>query len=214
MSVEPAPILTSVRLRLRPHVLADFEAMCELWADAAVVRYISGRPSTREQTWARLLRHIGHWSALGFGYWVVEGKDDGRFLGEVGFGDFRRDLVPAVNGLPEAGWVLRPEAASQGIATEATGTALDWLDRYASSPLSFCLIDPIHTASLRVAEKLGFGGAIAGTCGGEAVTFLFRERAAAANAPCDRQSVPEKPFLATCLSVRNVDSDPGPSFRL
>lgn len=169
-------VLDTPRLRLRPHVAADFAAIAALWADADVVRFITGRPATPTESWARLLRHIGHWSAIGYGYWVVETREDGRFLGEVGFGDFRRALDPPVDGIPEAGWVLRPAAAGRGHATEAMRAALDWLDRATPFRRSFCIVDPRNRASSKVAEKLGYGNPIDGTCNGESASFMFRNR--------------------------------------
>jgi hypothetical protein len=41
---------------------------------------------------------------LGFGYWVVEEKTSGgKFAGEVGFADYKRDMQSSVKELPEIG---------------------------------------------------------------------------------------------------------------
>ena len=145
------PVLETPRLRLRPHTVEDFEALAALWADPEVTRFIGGRPATREKSWARLLRYAGLWRLLGFGYWAVEDRETGAYLGDVGFADFNRPLDPAPPALPEIGWVLAPAAHGRGLATEAAGAALAWLGRDC-----FCIIDPAHTGSLRVAAKLGF----------------------------------------------------------
>ncbi len=50
------PTLETARLTLRPHRLDDFDAHAALWADEDVVRFITGVPSTREQSWSRMLR--------------------------------------------------------------------------------------------------------------------------------------------------------------
>ena len=71
-----------------------------MWADPAVTRFIGGKPSTVEESWTRLLRHAGHWNLLGFGYWAIEEKESGRFIGQAGFAYHQR-----VSGLPEIGWV-------------------------------------------------------------------------------------------------------------
>jgi hypothetical protein len=34
--------------------------------------------------------YIGHWALMGFGYWVIEEKATGEFVGDVGFADFKR----------------------------------------------------------------------------------------------------------------------------
>jgi RimJ/RimL family protein N-acetyltransferase len=106
--------------------------------------------------WARLLRYVGHWAALQYGYWVVREKATGAFVGEVGFADFRREMKPSIEGLPETGWVLSPSAHGKGYATEAVRAALAWGDRAFHGKKTVCLIDPSNTASIRVADKCGY----------------------------------------------------------
>ena len=81
---------------LRGHTAADLDAIAAMWADPEVTRHITGVPSTREESWARLLRYAGLWPLLGFGYWLVEDRATGRFLGEVGFANFQRDIEPVL----------------------------------------------------------------------------------------------------------------------
>jgi RimJ/RimL family protein N-acetyltransferase len=76
------PVIETERLRLRGHRLEDFAEIAAMWADPVVTRYIGGKPLTEEDVWARLLRYVGHWAWMGFGYWVVEGKGSGDFAGE------------------------------------------------------------------------------------------------------------------------------------
>jgi RimJ/RimL family protein N-acetyltransferase len=150
------PTIETERLRLRDHRKGDLEDCVAMWSDPIVVRYTIGKPSTRQQTWARLLTYLGHWSQLGFGYWAVEEKASGRFVGEVGFADFKRELTPSIEGTPELGWVLAPAVHGKGYATEALRAALAWGDLSLKSRRSVCLIDPGNAVSLRVAEKIGF----------------------------------------------------------
>jgi RimJ/RimL family protein N-acetyltransferase len=150
------PILETPRLRLRGHRVDDFAASAAMWSDERVVRYISGKPSTPSQSWSRILQHIGHWQALSFGYWVVEERATGDFLGEVGLADFKRDITPSLAGIPEIGWVLVPAAHGRGIATEAVATVLKWADGHFSDGRTVCIFDPQHGASIRVAEKNGY----------------------------------------------------------
>lgn len=150
------PLLLTGRLRLRPPTIADFPASFAMWSDPVVTRFIGGQPHTKEQVWGRLLRYIGHWQALGFGYWAVETIEDGRYVGEVGFSDFRRDIEPGFDGIPEIGWVLSPSAHGRGLASEAAQAALAWRDRSLPPGETVAIIAPEHTASLRIAEKFGF----------------------------------------------------------
>lgn len=151
-----APVLETERLILRPHGVQDFEDVARLWADPDVVRYISGTPSTAEESWARLLRYIGHWPALGFGYWAVTLRDSGRFVGEVGFVDFKRDMQPGLNGVPEAGWVLSPEVHGRGVATEAVGRMHQWAAEETCWSETVCIFDPEHHVSQKVALRQGY----------------------------------------------------------
>lgn len=169
------PALDTPRLTLRGHRLDDFADSAAMWADAQVARHIGGRPSTEEEAWARLLRYAGHWKLLGFGYWVVREKISGRFVGEVGFGDFRRPLTPAFEGAPEVGWALAPWAHGRGYATEAVQAALAWGEAKFDAARTVCMIDPDNAASLRVAEKLGYRE-FARTTYKDAPTVLFERR--------------------------------------
>jgi RimJ/RimL family protein N-acetyltransferase len=150
------PVLETERLRLRGHSLSDFEPMMAMWGDPQVTRFIGGKPSTQEEVWSRLLRYIGHWAALGFGYWAVEDKATGAFVGEVGFADFKRDLEPSFEGIPELGWGLGTWAHGKGYATEAVRAAAEWGDAHFKGARMVCMIAPENVASIRVAEKSGF----------------------------------------------------------
>jgi RimJ/RimL family protein N-acetyltransferase len=150
------PAIDTARLTLRGHRLEDLEDVAAMWGDSEVVRHIGGRPFTHEESWSRLLRYVGHWALLGFGFWVVREKATGRFVGEVGFADFKRDMEPSLDGLPEAGWVLAPWAHGQGYASEAVGAALTWADANFGGRGLACIIDLGNVASIRVAAKAGF----------------------------------------------------------
>ena len=149
------PEVLTERLRLRGHATTDMAAYAAMWAMPDVVRHITGRPSSREESWARLLRHIGHWS-LGYGFWIIEDRADGRLLGEAGLADFRRDISPPPQAGPECGWLLIPSAHGRGLATEAVAAALAWGDRILRPSATWCMMSPDHAASARVAEKCGF----------------------------------------------------------
>lgn len=150
------PRIETERLVLRGHRLDDYETVAAMWADPMVTRFIGGRASTREESWARLMRYVGHWALLGYGYWAVEAKAHGRYIGDVGFADLKRDILPSLDGMPESGWAFAPEAHGQGIATEAVKAALAWGDRHFGGKTTTCIIGPENVASIRVAEKCGY----------------------------------------------------------
>jgi RimJ/RimL family protein N-acetyltransferase len=155
MSVDGVPVLETERLRLRAPSADDLDDEATMWADSAVVRHI-GNPSTREESWARILRSRGLWALLGYGYWVVEEKASGRFVGDVGLADFNRMLEPSISGIPEIGWVLDSRCHGLGYASEAAAAALAWGEANLAADRYCCIIAPGNAPSIRVAEKLGF----------------------------------------------------------
>ncbi len=150
------PVIRTKRLTLRGHERDDFTKSAALWGDARVTRFITGRPSSNSESWSRFLNYAGHWTLLGFGYWLVEESETGRFIGEVGLADFKRDIKPSFDGAPEAGWVLSPAAQGKGYATEATRAALAWGEAELKMTRCVCILDPRNDASAKVAEKCGF----------------------------------------------------------
>ncbi|MGO9516582.1 MAG: GNAT family N-acetyltransferase [Candidatus Korobacteraceae bacterium] len=155
-STVEVPILETERLKLRGHRRADFTDCAAMWRDATVTRYIGGKPFSREEVWARLLRYVGHWAWLGFGYWAVEEKATSELVGELGFADFKRDIKPSLEDTPELGWVLASRAHGRGYATEAVRAALTWADEHFGNARTVCIIHPENLASVRVAEKCGY----------------------------------------------------------
>jgi len=127
-----------------------------MWADPVTVRYIGGKPATTEESWTRLLRYAGHWAMLSFGYWAIEEKATGQYVGEAGFADYKRIHESSLKTLPEIGWVIAPGSHGRGYATEAVHAALEWGDANFARTKTTCLIEPGNVQSIRVAEKCGY----------------------------------------------------------
>ena len=168
------PILETERLKLRPHTLEDFPHCAAMWADPVVTRFIGGKPSTEQQSWMRMLGYAGHWALMGYGYWAVVEKASGQYVGEVGFADFQRELEPSIKGIPELGWALVASRHGQGYATEALRAAAAWGDARFGAARTVCLIDAANLASLRVAEKLGYGSPLPAMYKGEPLLLFSR----------------------------------------
>jgi RimJ/RimL family protein N-acetyltransferase len=163
--------LETGRLVLTPHAAADFGDMAQLWADPQVVEPIGLPVSTQSDCWSRLLRYAGLWSLLGYGYWAIRTRRDGRFVGEAGFGQFHRAMTPPIS-VPEAGWALARWAHGHGYAREAMTAALAWFDARAHTTV--CLIGPANAPSLRLAERLGYRQPIPIRCGDRDTLLLTR----------------------------------------
>ena len=167
-----APVLTG-RLVLRRHGPEDFAASAALWADPDVVRHVTGTPSSRAESWARLLRHAGHWALFGHGYWTVRDRASDAFLGEVGLADWKREIEPSIEGEPEAGWVFRTDAQGRGLAREAVRAMLAWADARLDAPSTVCIVAPAQTASIRLARAVGYAEVLE-TRYRDEPTLLFR----------------------------------------
>jgi len=167
------PVLETERLRLRGHELRDFDASAPMWGDENVTRFIGGKPSSREDSWRRFMTFPGHWTLLGFGYWLIEEKASGAYVGDGGFGSFMRGFPPPFDA-PEQGWALSPAMHGKGYATEAALAMLGWAERHFGRTDFVCMIAPENTPSLRVAEKAGYREYQRAEYKGEAAILLRR----------------------------------------
>lgn len=196
------------RLVLRRHRQEDFEPYAAMWADQDVVRYIGGVGLSREQAWTRFLRQAGVWHVMGFGFFAIEEKTTGAFIGEAGFHELRRDLEPSIEGTLETGWGLMPRAQGKGYASEAVAAALAWAARRFAAMRTTCIIEPENVASTGVAAKLGFREFARTRYHGRPIVLFERDPASpadepgnacvrrAANGPADRRASVARPARA------------------
>ena len=170
-----APVLETPRLRLRGFRADDLDPQWATMQDPEVYRHLGGAPATREDTWRKILGSPGLWALLGYGYWVAERREDGAYLGQIGFADFKRDMTPSIEGIPEMGWIMAREAQGQGYATEAVLAALDWADETLGGEF-VAIISHDNAPSIRIAGKGGFSVREEAVYKGEPI-LLFRRPA-------------------------------------
>ncbi|HEX7784348.1 MAG TPA: GNAT family N-acetyltransferase [Sphingobium sp.] len=170
------PVIETQRLRLRPHRAADFPDMQALWGDARTVRFIGGHVQDAQTVWFRLLRYAGMWALLGYGFWAIEDRATGAYLGDGGLMDGRRGIA-LLDGAPEIGWALMPEAGGRGLATELAVAVTGWADIALKARATRCIIEPDNAASLRVAGKAGYTEIGRAALGEKAVIVLERRAA-------------------------------------
>jgi RimJ/RimL family protein N-acetyltransferase len=144
----PLPIETE-RLTIRRFTTADRAALAALYADPAVMRYISYGVLDKtglERVLAKYARvEAGH----GFTFWAIVDRATDRFVGDVGFG------VYEPTGEPELGYSLARSAWGNGYASEAAGACVAAAFEHLAVPRVIALVDVDNTASLRVAERIG-----------------------------------------------------------
>jgi RimJ/RimL family protein N-acetyltransferase len=169
-----APTLETERTLLRAHRIEDLDAYASLWADPVVTRFIGGKPRSREESWNRILRYAGMWQLVGYGLWAVEDRATGELVGEAGFHEMKRDIVPAFEGTPEAGWVFAPAVHGRGFASEVVGRMHDWAKTRPEFGRTVCIIAPENAASLALARKFDYREQTRTTYHGDATVLLER----------------------------------------
>jgi RimJ/RimL family protein N-acetyltransferase len=149
-------MIETARLLLRRPRASDFDASHAMWSDERVVQYISGVPSSRAQSWARLLAMIGHWETMAYGPFIIEEASTAAFVGDMWLFEHKREITPSIDGVPEAGWAVTPAMQGRGYATEALLGALRWADATLNAPRTVAVINEANLISVRVAEKASF----------------------------------------------------------
>lgn len=144
-----APTLETERLNFRMLRASDFPTYEKWCADIEVMRYIGGKTLERVLAWRHLSNLVGHWGLLGYGYYAVEEKGTGNFIGRVGFTN-----QPGWPGF-ELGWTIAPRYQGRGYATEAARMLLSYAFDELDQPHVISIIHKDNTPSRRVAEKLG-----------------------------------------------------------
>ena len=169
-----APRIETARLILRQFEARDIDPHAAMLADSAVMRHL-GTPAPREEAWRRLLQAPGLWALIGYGYWAIERREDGAFIGQLGFADFKRALEPSLEGIPEMGWLFAAEAHGRGFAIEGVLAALAWADETLRAPEIVAIVAPENAPSIRLAERAGFERAEDTVYKGDP-TVIFRRR--------------------------------------
>jgi len=140
--------IESDRLVLRPWREDDFEIYAAYYADEKMARYVGG-VHDREQAWRRLAMLIGHWTLRGYGYWAVEEKQTGNFVGCVGL--WRSQGWPEM----ELGYWILEKMQGHGYATEAAIRSRDYALEVLKADSLVSYVHPDNEPSKRVAVKAG-----------------------------------------------------------
>ena len=107
------PTLETERLILRAiDPERDLDAWAAAMADEETVRYIGGKTMNRAESWRNMAMGMGHWDIRGYGFFSVEEKATGRWVGRGG------PWFPEGWPEPEIGWLLMDGYERRGYATE------------------------------------------------------------------------------------------------
>lgn len=150
------------RLLLRLPVSGDAPAVAELLADPSVMRFLGGETVPREHVSQVVEKWRRRWEQNGMGPFMIERREDGRFLGRAGIlvWDARTwrhatlsDAGPYAQ--PELGWALVRAEWGNGYATEAARAVRDWARGERGVGRLVSLIVAENVASQRIAQRLG-----------------------------------------------------------
>ena len=145
--------LETERLVLREFTVDDVDNLVELDADPEVVRWTPDEQTTRDQVEQEFLPYYFrlYVKTPGFGFWGVEDKITGEFLGWFHL----RPTDEHGPDEPEIGYRLRRSAWGKGYATEGSRALID--KAFSEHPVRRVLAETsaIHVASRRVMEKSG-----------------------------------------------------------
>ncbi|MGC0370749.1 GNAT family N-acetyltransferase [Microbacterium sp. SLBN-111] len=152
----PAPARLDVvrdRVRLRPIVDADVDAMVAYRGDPDVCRFLPFEPQSADDIRQRIGYLFGETSLEGERGGVVlaiERLDDAAVIGDLVL--FHLD---AASGTAEIGWVVSPSAAGRGLATEAVRALIDTAFEVYGLRRLVARIDAENARSIALAERVG-----------------------------------------------------------
>ena len=142
------PVLETERLRLRLPEERDLDGFVGLMSDEVAARHIGGVMEA-PLVWRQLCTIIGHWAVRGYGFFSVEEKATGDWVGRVG------PWAPHGWPQPEVGWSITRAHWGKGFGPEAAVATMDFAFDELGWDSVIHLIAPENDNSKAVARKLG-----------------------------------------------------------
>jgi RimJ/RimL family protein N-acetyltransferase len=164
--------LATARLNLVPFADEHLDGLHVLNSDPEVMRYISGRPETREETVAMVERVKARWTEFGYSWWSFIERDSGEIVGAGALQNLRRGATPAPDpACPlEIGWRLRRDRWHRGLATEAARVIAAFAFDAIHADELYAVCHPGNIASAGVMKRLGMQDCGLQTWYGKSVT--------------------------------------------
>lgn len=144
-------ILTTERLRLEPFTDSHFEGLYRMNREPEVMRYITGRPDTPEDTLAMIERVKARWLEFAHSWWSFIEHDSNEIIGAGCIQHLGRDPANPL----EIGWRLRKDKWGLGYASEAAVAMADFAFDKLNAPELYAVCHQENLASAHVMKKLG-----------------------------------------------------------
>ena len=141
--------LNTIRLRLRPLVAGDRDALYSISAEAEVIQHLIMRPQSIEEFRQPFDQMLELSSTLGM--WAIVHKDDDRLIGRCGY----FPCSEVATGTPELVYLLSRAYWGVGLATEAARRCLEYAFCEHAWPEVVAMVRIGNAASVRVLRKLG-----------------------------------------------------------
>jgi ribosomal-protein-alanine N-acetyltransferase len=142
--------IKTARLRLRPLVVEDLDAIHGIWVEPGVRRHLwDGERISREKAESVLASSIESFENHGFGIWAVIHSESGNLIGFCG--------LRYLDGTPEVELIygISTPYWGMGLATEAARAAIRYGFEEAGLDRIVGIADTENFASRRVLEKAG-----------------------------------------------------------
>ena len=144
-------ILTTPRLRLEPFNDTHLEGLFTLNSDPLVMRYITGKPDTREEVVAGIARIKARWTSVGYSWWSFIELETNEIIGAGCIQHLEQDPANPL----EIGWRLRSDKWHQGFASEAAHRMAAYAFNTLGTDLLCAICDQENAASSHLMKKLG-----------------------------------------------------------
>lgn len=141
------PQLETERLILRGHRESDIASEIAFYQTEQ--SHSVGGPMDANDVWRYVAMMMGHWALRGYGFFALEEKATGTYVGRAG------PWMPLGYDEPEIGWTLMNHATGKGYATEAALAARSYAYDVLGWNTAISLTLPENTASQAVAKRLG-----------------------------------------------------------
>ena len=150
-------LLTTARLRLEPFTDTHLPEMNAMNSDPEVMRYLSGKPETLDETRAIIERVKARWIEVGYSWWAFIDRETRQLVGAGCLQNLRREatLLPDLDCPLEIGWRLRRDAQGRGLATEAATAIVDFAFDVRGADELLAVCHPDNAASASVMARLG-----------------------------------------------------------
>lgn len=142
--------MTTERLNLRKMTTDDVQNLMAIFSDPEVMKHY---PSTmnQEEALGWINRTLSNYEKLGVGFWIVEDKTSGKFLGQCGLIPQEYDGVNVM----EIAYLFARQEWGKGYATESAKACKQYGFQVMSLNKMYSFIDANNTTSARVAERNG-----------------------------------------------------------